>query len=101
MPKIIRPGTAIKAEFEGRIRHVIVEEVTDQDNVTVRLGGNSASTEFAAVRLRRRRGVPCSLPSCGPVAASAGCSVLGWGASVGGFSEGRGGLRNCFGFFPE
>jgi hypothetical protein len=50
MPKIIRPGTAIKAEFEGRIRHVIVEEVTDQDNVTVRLGGNSASTEFAAVR---------------------------------------------------
>ena len=50
MAKIIRPGTAIKAEYDGRIRHVIVESVTDQDNVTVRLGGNSASTEFAAVR---------------------------------------------------
>lgn len=50
MAKIIRPGTAIKAEYDGRIRHVIVEGVTDQDTVTVRLGGNSASTEFTAVR---------------------------------------------------
>lgn len=51
MAKIIRPGTAIKAEYEGRIRHVIVESVTDQDNITVRLGRNSDPTEFAADRV--------------------------------------------------
>lgn len=51
MAKIIRPGTAIKAEYDGRIRHVIVEAVTDQDNVTVRLGRNSDPTEFAADRV--------------------------------------------------
>ena len=50
MAKVIRPGTAIKAEYDGRIRHVIVESVTDQDNVTVRLGKNSDPTEFAADR---------------------------------------------------
>lgn len=51
MAKIIRPGTAIKAEYDGRIRHVIVESVTDQDNVTVRLGRNSDPTEFPADRV--------------------------------------------------
>jgi len=50
MAKIIRPGTAIKAEYEGRIRHVIVESVDDQDNITVRLGQNSDPTEFPADR---------------------------------------------------
>ena len=50
MAKVLRPGTAIKAEYDGRIRHVIVESVTDQDNVTVRLGKNSDPTEFAADR---------------------------------------------------
>jgi len=51
MSKVIRPGTAIKAEYDGRIRHVIVEGVDDQDNVTVRLGKNSDPTEFAADRV--------------------------------------------------
>ena len=50
MAKIIRPGTAIKAEYEGRLRHVIVESVDDQDNITVRLGLNSDPTEFPADR---------------------------------------------------
>lgn len=50
MSKVIRVGTAIKAEYDGRIRHVIVEEVTDQDNVKVRLGRNSDPTEFNADR---------------------------------------------------
>ena len=35
----IRPGTAIQAKVGGRIRHAIVTDVTDQDNVTVRIGG--------------------------------------------------------------
>jgi sRNA-binding protein len=35
----IRPGTAIKAKIGDRIRHAIVTEVTDQDNVEVRIGG--------------------------------------------------------------
>lgn len=51
MSKVIRPGTAIKAEYDGRIRHVIVEGVDDQDNVTVRLGKNSDPTEFPADRV--------------------------------------------------
>lgn len=50
MAKTIRAGTAIKAEYAGRIRHVIVEAVTDQDNITVRLGKNSDPTEFEADR---------------------------------------------------
>jgi hypothetical protein len=43
----IRPGTAIMAKIEDRIRHVIVTAVTDQDNITVRLGGtgNPLSTQ--------------------------------------------------------
>lgn len=51
MSKIIRPGTALHVEYEGRIRHAIVEAVTDQDNITVRIGKNSAPTEFAADRI--------------------------------------------------
>lgn len=47
----MRAGTAIKAVYDGRVRHVIVEDVTDQDNVTVRLGKNSDPTEFAADRV--------------------------------------------------
>lgn len=50
MAKTIRPGTALKSEYDGRIRHVIVEEVTDQDNIKVRLGKNSDPTEFDADR---------------------------------------------------
>jgi hypothetical protein len=51
MSKVIRPGTTMMAEYDGRIRHVIVESVDDQDNVTVRLGKNSAPTEFPADRV--------------------------------------------------
>lgn len=50
MAKTVRVGTALKAEYDGRIRHVIVEAVDDQDNITVRLGKNSDPTEFAADR---------------------------------------------------
>ena len=50
MAKIIRPGAAMKAKYGDRIRHVIVEAVDDQDNITVRLGKNSDPTEFAADR---------------------------------------------------
>lgn len=50
MSKTIRVGTTIKALYGDRIRHVVVESVTDQDNVTVRLGKNSAPVEFAADR---------------------------------------------------
>lgn len=50
MAKTIRVGTALKAEYGGRIRHVIVEGVDDQNNITVRLGKNSDPTEFAADR---------------------------------------------------
>lgn len=50
MPKILRPGTAEYVLKDGRIRHCIVEEVTDQDNITVRLGGNSEGVEFSATR---------------------------------------------------
>jgi len=50
MAKILRPGTAEYVLKDGRIRHCIVEAVTDQDNITVRLGGNSEGVEFAASR---------------------------------------------------
>ena len=46
----IIPGTAVQVLTNGRIRHCIVEEVTDQDRITVRLGGNSEGTEFVATR---------------------------------------------------
>lgn len=46
----VRVGTAIPALVNGRIRHCIVEAVTDQDNITVRLGKNSAPLEVAAAR---------------------------------------------------
>lgn len=51
MAKTIRTGTALKAIYDGRVRHVIVEEVTDQDNIKVRLGKNSDPTEFNADRV--------------------------------------------------
>ena len=50
MAKVLRPGTTEYVLKDGRIRHCVVEEVTDQDTITVRLGGNSASIEFAATR---------------------------------------------------
>lgn len=50
MAKVIRPGTAVKVEYGGRLRHVIVESVTDQNNIGVRLGRNSDPTEFNADR---------------------------------------------------
>jgi hypothetical protein len=50
MAKILRPGTDEYVLKDGRIRHCIVEAVTDQDNITVRLGGNSEGVEFAASR---------------------------------------------------
>jgi hypothetical protein len=47
----IRPGTAIKAKVGDRIRHAIVTDVTDQDNVEVRVGGagNPLSARGVAV----------------------------------------------------
>lgn len=50
MAKVIRPGTAEPVLFEGRIRHCIVETVTDQDTIGVRLGGNNNGEEFTATR---------------------------------------------------
>lgn len=55
MARIIRVGTTEPVLIDGRIRHCVVEEVTDQDNITVRLGLNDKvaggdSTEVAAAR---------------------------------------------------
>jgi hypothetical protein len=44
MAKKIRVGTAIRALIGSRLRHTIVETVTDQDTLTVRLGKNSDQT---------------------------------------------------------
>ena len=54
MAKTIRPGTHIKTLTDaGRVRHVRVLAVTDQDNVDVLLGyaGNATSASFAADRI--------------------------------------------------
>lgn len=54
MAKTIRPGTHVKTlTDDGRVRHVRVIAVTDQDNVDVRLGyaGNETSASFAADRV--------------------------------------------------
>ena len=54
MAKTIRPGTYVKVETDaGRIRHARVTAVTDQDNITVRLGTpkTSASVTFEADRV--------------------------------------------------
>lgn len=50
MAKIVRPGTDLYVLKDGRIRHCIVETVTNQNTVTVRLGGNSEAAEFSATR---------------------------------------------------
>jgi hypothetical protein len=42
MAKIIRPGTTLKTLIGDHIRHVVVTEVEDQNNITVRLGGNDS-----------------------------------------------------------
>ena len=49
----IRPGTALMALIGGRIRHAIVTEVTDQDNIEVRVGGTGnplSSTDVPVTR---------------------------------------------------
>jgi hypothetical protein len=54
MAKIIQPGTYVPVETDaGRIRHARVTSVTDQDNITVRLGTakTSASATFEADRV--------------------------------------------------
>lgn len=54
MGKTLRPGTHINVlTDEGRIRHVRVIDVDDQDNVDVLLGyaGNETSQSFAADRV--------------------------------------------------
>jgi hypothetical protein len=54
MANFVRPGTYVKVETDaGRIRHVRVTAVTDQDNVTVRIGTpkTSASATFDADRV--------------------------------------------------
>lgn len=55
MAKTIRPGTTEPVLVDGRIRHCVVEEVTDQDTITVRLGAegkvaSGESSEFGATR---------------------------------------------------
>jgi hypothetical protein len=49
----IRPGTTIKAKVGDRIRHAVVETVTDQDNVTVRVGGTGNPTSSTGVAVER------------------------------------------------
>jgi len=49
----IRPGSFLKVLLGGRLRHAVVQTVTDQDNVTVRVGGvgnPTSSTGVAVVR---------------------------------------------------
>ena len=53
MANFVRPGTYVKVETdEGRIRHVRVTAVTDQDSITTRIGTpkTSASATFSASR---------------------------------------------------
>lgn len=53
MADFIRPGTYVKVETNaGRIRHVRVTAVADQDNITARVGTpkTSASVTFSASR---------------------------------------------------
>jgi hypothetical protein len=52
--KTIRPGTHVKTLTDaGRIRHVRVLAVDDQDNIDVRLGNvsNATSSSFSADRV--------------------------------------------------
>lgn len=54
MAKIIRPGTHVNALTDaGRIRHVRVVSVDDQNNVNAILGyaGDATSASFAADRI--------------------------------------------------
>lgn len=54
MAKIVRPGTYVKVlTSANRIRHARVTAVTDQNNITVRLGtaSTSASATLGADRL--------------------------------------------------
>ncbi len=54
MAKTIRPGTYVKAVTDaGRVRHVRVLAVTDQNTVNVRLGSaaNATSSVFDADRV--------------------------------------------------
>jgi hypothetical protein len=50
MAKVLRPGTSEYVLIDSRIRSTIVTDVADQDSITVRLGGNSASADFSATR---------------------------------------------------
>ncbi len=53
MANFVRPGTYVKVQTDaGRIRHVRVTSVTDQDNITTRIGTpkTSASATFSAIR---------------------------------------------------
>lgn len=54
MAKTVRPGTYVKVlTDDNRIRHARVTAVTDQNNITVRLGTpqTSASATFEADRV--------------------------------------------------
>jgi hypothetical protein len=55
MSKIIVPGSTVHVIYRGRIRHAVVEAVADQNNITVRIGRNSAPTEFNADRVASTR----------------------------------------------
>ena len=50
MPKIMRPGTTTYTLINGRLRHTVVTSVDDQDNLTVRVGGVTGGSSFAADR---------------------------------------------------
>ncbi len=48
MAKIVRPGTYLPVETDaGRIRHARVTAVTDQNDITVRLGTAKTSASVA------------------------------------------------------
>jgi len=49
----VRPGSTLHAKIGTRIRHVVVETVTDQNTLTVRLGGVGNSTSSTGVGVER------------------------------------------------
>ncbi len=49
----IRPGTSIKVIAGDRVRHAIVTDVTDQDNVEVRIGGAGNETSTIGLDVER------------------------------------------------
>lgn len=65
MSKILRPFTTLTVRTtNGRYRHTVVKTVTDQDNISGRIGlqGNSASVAAARVASTETRGTEFRQP---------------------------------------